>query len=125
MLHLTAQLDTNTRRRVMETGQFLFDVLSVGSLGENGKGRRTIQKVRLMHAAVRRLIKERTKQQPDLWDSDWGTPINQEDLAGTLLAFWYVVADPMRRLGVHVPPRRQRLPGFMERHRAPAARRVR
>ena len=103
VLYLTAQLDTNTRRRVMETGQFLFDVLTVGGLDENGKGRRTIQKVRLMHAAVRRLIEVRNKHQPDLWDPDWGTPINQEDLAGTLLAFWYVVADPMRSLGVHVP----------------------
>lgn len=104
VLYLTAQLDTNARRRVMETGQFLFDVLTVGGLDdENGTGRRTIQRVRLMHAAVRQLIKARNEQQPGLWDPDWGTPINQEDLAGTLLAFWYVVTDPMRRLGVHVP----------------------
>ena len=103
VLHLTAQLDTNTRRRVMETGQFLFDVLTVGGLDEDGKGRRTIQKVRLMHAAVRRLIEERTKQQLVRWDPAWGTPINQEDLAGTLLAFWYVVTDPMCRLGVDLP----------------------
>jgi|1185.fasta_scaffold04876_1 hypothetical protein len=102
VLHLTAQLDTNTRRRVLETGQFLFDVLTVGGLDEDGKGRRTIQKVRLMHAAVRRLIEERNKQQPGLWNPAWGTPINQEDLAGTLLAFWYVVTDPMYRLSVHL-----------------------
>jgi hypothetical protein len=102
VLYLTAQLDTNARRRVMETAQFLFDVLSVGGLGENGKGRRTIQKIRLMHAAVRLLIKERGKQQPNLWHRDWGTPINQEDLAATLLVFWYVVGEPMSRLGVPV-----------------------
>jgi hypothetical protein len=102
VLYLTAQLDTNARRRVMETGQFLIDVLSAGSLDENGKGRRTIQKVRLMHAAVRLLIKERGKQQPNLWHRDLGTPINQEDLAGTLLVFWYVVGEPMHRLGVQV-----------------------
>lgn len=102
VLYLTAQLDTNARRRVMETAQFLFDVLSAGGLGENGKGRRAIQKIRLMHAAVRLLIKERHKQQPNLWHRDWGTPINQEDLAGTLLVFWYVVGEPMSRLGVQV-----------------------
>jgi ER-bound oxygenase mpaB/B'/Rubber oxygenase, catalytic domain len=88
---------------VMETGQFLIDVLTVGGLDENGKGRRTIQRVRLMHAAVRHLIKARNEQQPGLWDPNWGTPINQEDLAGTFLAFSYVVADPLRRLGVRVP----------------------
>jgi hypothetical protein len=34
-----------------------------------------------------------------------GVPINQEDLAGTLLAFSYVVADPIHRRGVRVPAR--------------------
>jgi hypothetical protein len=103
VLNLTAQMDTNTRRRVMETGQFLFDVLAVGSLDEDGKGLRTIQKVRLMHAAVRRLIEIRSEQRLVRWEPAWGKPINQEDLAGTLLAFWYVVTDPMSRLGVDLP----------------------
>ena len=104
VLYLTARLDTDARRRVMETGQFLIDVLAVGGLDdERGKGRRTIQRVRLMHAAVRHLIKARNEQTPGMWHPDWGTPINQEDLAGTLLAFSYVVADPLRRLGVRVP----------------------
>ena len=102
VLYLTARLDTDARRRVMETGQFLIDVLAVGGLDEHGKGRRAIQRVRLMHAAVRHLIKARNEQQPGLWDPDWGTPINQEDLAGTLLSFSYVVAGPLRRLGVRV-----------------------
>lgn len=101
-LYLTARLDTDARRRVMETGQFLIDVLTVGGLGEHGKGRRTIQRVRLMHAAVRHLIKARNELTPGMWHPDWGTPINQEDLAGTLLSFSYVVADPLRRLGVRV-----------------------
>ena len=103
VLYLTAQLDTNTRRRVMETGQFLIDVLTAGALDDHGNGRRVIQRVRLMHAAVRHLIKARNEQKPGLWQPDWGTPINQEDLAGTLLAFSCVVIDPMRLLGAHIP----------------------
>jgi hypothetical protein len=103
VLYLTAQLDTNTRRRVMETGQFLIDVLTAGALDEHGSGRRVIQRVRLMHAAVRHLIKARNEEKPGLWQPDWGTPINQEDLAGTLLAFSCVVIDPMRLLGAHIP----------------------
>jgi len=102
VLYLTARLDTDARRRVMETGQFLIDVLTVGGLDEHGKGRRAIQRVRLMHAAVRHLIKARNELTPGMWHPDWGTPINQEDLAGTLLSFSYVVADPLRRLGVRV-----------------------
>ncbi|HTY30021.1 oxygenase MpaB family protein [Mycobacterium sp.] len=108
VLYLTARLDTDARRRVMETGQFLMDVLSVGGLDEHGKGRRTIQRVRLMHAAVRQLIEARNEQaartkQPPLWHPDWGTPINQEDLAGTKLVFSYIVADSLPRLGVRLP----------------------
>jgi hypothetical protein len=111
VLYLTARLDTDTRRRVMETGQFLIDVLTVGGLDEHGKGRRTIQRVRLMHAAVRHLIKARSDrgdppvcgEEPPLWHPDWGTPINQEDLAGTRLAFSYIVADSLPRLGVRLP----------------------
>ena len=103
VLYLTAQLDTNTRRRVMETGQFLIDVLTVGALDEQGKGLRIIQRVRLMHAAVRHLIKARNELKPGLWQPDWGAPINQEDLAGTMLSFSCVPIDPMRRLGVHIP----------------------
>lgn len=104
VLYLTARLDTDARRRVMETGQFLMDVLAVGGLDDNGKGRRTIQRVRLMHSAVRNLIKARNDKQPGLWDAhQWGTPINQEDLAGTLLTFSYVVAEPLPRLGVRLP----------------------
>jgi ER-bound oxygenase mpaB/B'/Rubber oxygenase, catalytic domain len=103
VLYLTARLDTDARRRVMETGQFLMDALAVGGLDDHGKGRRTIQRVRLMHSAVRNLIKARDQQQPGMWDPKWGKPINQEDLAGTLLTFSYVVAEPMPRLGVRLP----------------------
>jgi hypothetical protein len=103
VLHLTARLVTDARRRVMETGQFLIDVATVGGLDENGKGRRTIQRVRLMHAAVRHLIKARNELTPGIWHPDWGTPINQEDLAGTRMSFSYVFLEPMRRLGVRVP----------------------
>jgi hypothetical protein len=103
VLYLTARLATDPRRRVMETGQFLIDVGNVGGLDENGKGRRAIQRVRLMHAAVRHLIKARNELTPGMWHPDWGTPINQEDLAGTRMSFSYVFSDPMRRLGVRVP----------------------
>ena len=103
VLYLTARLATDPRRRVMETGQFLIDVGNVGGLDENGKGRRAIQRVRLMHAAVRHLIKARNELTPGMWHPDWGTPINQEDLAGTRMSFSYVFCEPMCRLGVRVP----------------------
>ena len=48
-----------------------------------------------MHAQVRRLL-----QGSPRWDSGaWGTPINQLDMAGTVLLFSLVVVDGLRRFG--------------------------
>ncbi|BAX90726.1 oxygenase MpaB family protein [Mycobacterium shigaense] len=102
VLSRTAQLETNARRRVMETGQFLINVLAVDSFEPQGKGFRAIQHVRLMHAAVRKMIVNRNNQHPGFWDPNWGVPINQEDLAGTMLSFSYVPVGPMRQLGVEL-----------------------
>jgi hypothetical protein len=98
VLYETARLQTDTRRRIFETGQFVMDVMAPGGLEPAGSGVRSAQRVRLMHAAVRRLL---------LFDGTWevprwGLPINQEDLAGTLLSFSYVPIEPLVRLGIPV-----------------------
>jgi hypothetical protein len=95
VLAQTARLETDTRRRIMETGQFLIDVMSPGGMQPGGTGIMAIQRVRLMHAAIRHLILVHG------WDEDdLGFPINQEDLAGTLLSFSYTVVEPLPRLGL-------------------------
>lgn len=94
----TQAMTDRTQQRVMETAQFLFDVLDVGALEPEGRGIRAAQRVRLMHAAVRRLLLAR---ETSPWDAARrGLPINQEDLAGTLMTFSVVTFDAMRRLGV-------------------------
>lgn len=97
VLHLTARLQTNPVRRIGETAQLTLDAMAPGGLAPGGSGVRDAQKVRLMHAAVRHLIGE-----SDAWDPRWGLPVNQEDLAGTLLTFSIVVMDSLRKLGVSV-----------------------
>ena len=82
-LALTARLQTDTRRRIMETGQFLMDVLEPGGLGEHARGRRTIQRVRLMHGAVRHLITSYAANDPTMWDPAWGVPIRAAFAAAT------------------------------------------
>ena len=47
-----------------------------------------------MHAAVRYQIATH-----GLWNPAWDRPINQEDLAGTLLAFSWVCLDGLRQMG--------------------------
>jgi hypothetical protein len=105
VLYLTAQLDTNTRRRIMETGQFLMDVMNPGAFEPGGDAIRSIQRVRLMHAGIRHLIRARAEAAPGMWHPEWGHPLNQEDLAGTLMSFAFVVGEPLPRLGIKLETR--------------------
>ncbi|MEK6289110.1 MAG: oxygenase MpaB family protein [Acidobacteriota bacterium] len=99
VLHLTARLETDAKRRVAETSQMIIHIMVPGGLAPTGRGVTEAQKVRLMHAAVRHLILESGQ-----WDSNWGAPINQEDLAGTLLSFSYLPIASLEKLGVKVLP---------------------
>lgn len=104
VLARTGRLQSGTQRRVLETAQFVLDVLAPGGLDHDperfGAGLRSAQKVRLMHATIRHLLRaDRT------WDPGWGTPINQEDLAGTLISFSGVILSGLGRLGVDLDPR--------------------
>jgi uncharacterized protein (DUF2236 family) len=101
-LAITARLSKRPYRRIVETAQFIIDTMSPGGLGPEGAGIRSAQKVRLMHAAVRHMC----NTQPH-WDPTWGKPINQEDLAGTLMTFSTVVLDALHRLGLDVEPAQQ------------------
>ena len=56
-----------------------------GGLSGPGRGIRTAQKVRLMHAAVRNILL--TESDPPGDEQLLGKPVNQEDTAGTLLLF--------------------------------------
>lgn len=105
VLHRTAYLAKRPNRRLFETAQFIVDVMSPGGLGPKGRGVRTAQKVRLMHAAIRHLILTDTSRP---WDTAaLGVPINQEDLLGTLMTFSWIILDGLARLGVKVSPDQQ------------------
>ena len=105
VLHRTAYLAKRPNRRLFETAQFIVDVLSPGGLGPGGRGVRTAQKVRLMHAAIRHLILTDTAAP---WDVDeLGVPINQEDLLGTLMTFTWLILDGLARLGARLNPPEQ------------------
>jgi hypothetical protein len=85
-------------RRLMETAQMVVNVMSSGGLSENGRGIVTLQKVRLIHASIRYFLKRGQAGAP--WDSTtFGEPINQEDLAGTLMSFGPVILSGLMKLG--------------------------
>jgi hypothetical protein len=93
----TGGMTFHVEARIFETAQFLFDVLDRGALGPVGRGVRAAQKVRLLHGAIRHLtLKEAS------WNLAWGVPINQEDLAGTMMAFSCVILQALKTLRVPV-----------------------
>ncbi len=100
VLHRTAYLEHRPAKRLFETTQMVIDVMTPGGLGPGGRGVRTVQKVRLMHAMVRYFL-QNDPSQP--WPAELGVPINQEDLAGTLTAFVWGTLDGLARLGVAPP----------------------
>jgi hypothetical protein len=99
VLHQTAYLANRPNRRLFRTMQMVVDVMEPGGLGPHGYGFRTIEKVRLIHAAIRyELLHDRSNK----WDASFGVPINQEDLAGTLLTFSFLAVDGLRKLGANI-----------------------
>lgn len=98
-------------RRIAETGQFMMDVMARDGLKPGSEGIRSIQKVRLIHAAIRRFLKNRG------WDRErLGEPINQEDLALTLMSFSVSPLEGLGQFGIHEDP--QKMEAYMHTWRA-------
>jgi len=98
VLTCSYRIGHSTYHRIAETSQFVLLVMAPDGLFEGGSGIPAVQKVRLMHAAIRYLIEEK---------GDWsretlGVPICQEDLLGTLITFTHIVIRDLRRLGASV-----------------------
>lgn len=95
LLHTTHRLD-HPHRRLSETTQFLLHMMAKDPLGPHGQLVPAIQKVRLIHAAVRQLL-----LRGNHWDvARDGVPICQEDLLGATLIFSVTVLEGMERIGV-------------------------
>ncbi len=129
ILDLTSQLGAHTNRRLHQTAAMVLAVMAPHGFEPGGRGVRQTQKVRLIHAAIRYrilsalgaegvpaapaaevplLIPGAVRSVNDVIASrkfDWqiardGWPINQEDMAFTLLTFGHVIPQAMRRFGV-------------------------
>lgn len=100
VLAQTGFLGSETDRRLIETTFMVVDVMTEGGLDEDGTGTQTIDRVRVMHAAIRSLILQRTDEP---WDTEGrGLPLNQEDMAGTLMTFSALAVDGLRKIGIRL-----------------------
>ena len=94
VLYASERIRKNPHQRLLETAQFVFDVCAQAAFSDEGKAVVSIGKVRLMHAAIRYYIRAKGD-----WNESWGAPINQEDMAGTNLAFSLIAIRGLRKLG--------------------------
>lgn len=106
----TQRLESRAYKRIIETAQFLFYTMIPDGL-EGGRQRdlgvRAIQRVRLIHAAVRYLVKEADDANKLPYSGikmldDQEQPISQLDLAYTLQTFAHVTLRSLKNLGVVV-----------------------
>jgi hypothetical protein len=97
-LAFSGRLTQQAPRRLAETSRFVEAVTAPFGMHRTGEGFAITVKVRLMHAAVRRML-----SRSPAWRAEaWGLPINQHDMAATTLLFSLVVLDGLRTLGVRV-----------------------
>jgi hypothetical protein len=82
-------------RRMAETGQFTVYLMQPGAFEAGGRFLPAAQKVRLLHASIRRHLQEEGR-----WPEP--VPICQEDMLGGLMMFSLQVLDALHRMGVHI-----------------------
>ncbi len=114
VLCFTKFLQLDPARRIRETALMIMSVMSRGGLMPHkgvGLGVRSTQKVRLMHATIRCMIDRDPGTAANPTDAAlrkaMGRPINQEDLAFTLMTFSYVAVQGFMRLGVPMTKHQQ------------------
>jgi len=100
VLYLSRRIADDTQKRLAETAYFVLEATASDAFEPTGTAIASALKVRLTHAAVRfHLLRG------NAWDTAWGLPVNQEDMAGTNLAFSYIPITGMKRMGIRVEER--------------------
>lgn len=84
--------------RLAETSRFVVDVCKGGGMRRFGDGFAATVRVRIMHAVVRRLL----RQSGEFDERRWGLPINQHDMAATTLLFSLSFLDGVRACGFQI-----------------------
>lgn len=86
--------------RIVITAQFVLDVMTDGGLTARGDGIQAVRMIRLIHASIRYLV-----MKSGTWETEkWGEPINQEDMAMTLMAFSVQVIEGFECFNVYLRP---------------------
>lgn len=94
-LVMTGRYTSQAAVRSLEVGSWMETILTPGGLRRDGAGFATTLRVRLIHAFVRRHLRDGE------WDAEsWGAPIPQSFMAFTIAEFGHVALAAMHQLGV-------------------------
>lgn len=94
VLNLSGDLIRQPYKRVLGVLQMVVDVSSRGGFEPGGDAVVTTQKLRLLHAGVRHIVRNNLPQ----YESQYEVPVNQEDMLGTIMGFSYLVIVGLRQL---------------------------
>lgn len=97
----TGALEKGSNQRFAETLRWARDLAETGALDPQGVGYRSTLRVRLIHALVRRHV----ASMPDWSEEEWGRPVNQTDMAATLVGALIAPAVGALLMGVVPRPR--------------------
>ena len=93
-LYLSDKMRKSPGKRLVDTADFIISVSTAINISENSEAQISINKLRLIHAVARYYILNSNN-----WSMEWGLPINQEDMAGTNLAFSYIIINGLQKTG--------------------------
>jgi len=96
ILNLSGNLRTHPYKRLLSTLQTVINVSTFHGFQPGGHAVITAQKLRLLHAGIRHV----TRRYRPAFESQYGVPVNQEDMLGTVMGFSYLVIEGMRTLDI-------------------------
>ncbi|BBZ36482.1 oxygenase MpaB family protein [Mycolicibacterium confluentis] len=108
----TGALEKGSNKRFAETMQWAMDVIAEDGLGPRGVGYRSTIRVRLIHSFVRRHV----SAMPDWRADEWGLPVNQTDMAATLVGALVAPAVGALGMGVVLSPSEYRAVAHLTRY---------
>lgn len=103
ILHFTGNLEERPYRRALGVLQMLVNLSRPDAFVPGGRALVTGQKLRLLHAGIRRLVRRHV---PD-FEPRFGTPVSQLDMAYTTMTFSVKVIDGLATLGVPLTAQQQ------------------
>jgi hypothetical protein len=103
ILTISDDLGKHPYARLLGVVQLLVDISQSRAFRAGGAATVSAQKMRLMHAGVRRIV---PRFRPGYVER-FGSPVNHEDMLATIMGFSWLVIDGLRTLGAGLTPQEE------------------